>query len=262
MSGRLDGQVAIVTGAAGGLGLGAVERLAEEGADVVLADIKSSVEDTCKKVKNDFPKNRGYSTIVDVTAAGAVDEMVNQAVERLGRLDVILNNAGTAQKVCPLADTPDELFDSVVDINLRGVFNGSRAAARVMREQRSGCIINIGSWYGQQGHANTSVYCASKAGVIRMTECLAMEMAPYGVRANCVCPGNMATDLHWLPLREEAKMKGITFEEADRLMKESIPLGRQGTAREIGDAVVFLASAESSYITGASLNVNGGVLFG
>jgi NAD(P)-dependent dehydrogenase (short-subunit alcohol dehydrogenase family) len=262
MKGRLEGQVAIVTGAAGGLGLGAVERLAEEGADVVLADVKPSVEEMWTRLQKDFPDNRGYSTVVDVTSASAVNEMVVQAVERLDRLDVILNNAGTAQKVCPIADTPDELFDSVIDINLRGVFNGCRAAARVMRDQRGGSIVNIGSWYGQQGHANTSVYCASKAGVIRMTECLAMEMAPYGVRANCICPGNMATDLHWMPLREEAKMQGITFEEADRLMKESIPLGRQGTAREIGDAVVFLASAESSYITGASLNVNGGVLLG
>lgn len=261
MSARLDGQVAIVTGAAGGLGLGAVERLAEEGADVVLADLKPTVEDTWTRLQQDFPDNRGYATIVDVTSAGAVDEMVDQAVRRLGRLDVILNNAGTAQKVCPIADTPDDLFDSVIDINLRSVFNGCRAAARVMREQRSGNIINIGSWYGQQGHANVSVYCASKAGVIRMTECVALEMAPYGVRVNSICPGNMATDLHWIPLREEAKMMGITFEEADRLMKESIPIGRQGTAREIGDAVVYLASAESSYITGASLNVNGGVLF-
>ena len=261
MSGRLEDQVAIVTGAALGLGRGIVLRLAEESAHVVLADVDPKVEETSAELLGRFPNNRGFATIVDVVSAQAVDGMVRGAIERLGRLDLIVSNAGIGQKVLPVADTPDEIFDRVIDVNLRGVFNGCRAAARVMREQRSGCIINIGSWYGKRGHANVAVYCASKAAVIRLTECVALEMAPYGVRVNSICPGNMDTRLHWIPLREEAELRGISFEEANREMRAGIPLGRQGLPKEIGDAVVFLASDESSYITGTALNVNGGVLF-
>ena len=261
MSGRLEGQVAIVTGAATGLGRGTAFRLAEEGADVVLADIKPEVEETWGEVQEQFPTNRGYAIIVDVASARGVDRMVGETVERLGQLDLIVNNAGVGQPILPLVDTPDELFDHVIAVNLRGVFNGCRAAARIMQEQGSGSIINIASWYGKQGHANTAVYCASKAGVIRLTECLALEMAPYGVRVNSICPGNMDTDMHWIPLREEAELRGITLEQADRELRESVPLGRRGAPKEIGDAVVFLASEGAAYITGTALDVNGGVLF-
>jgi NAD(P)-dependent dehydrogenase (short-subunit alcohol dehydrogenase family) len=261
MSGRLENQVAIVTGAALGLGAGTVLRLAEEGAHVVLADIDPKVEETAADLLKRFPGNRGFPTLVDVASTQAVDEMVSGTVERLGRLDLIVNNAGIGQKLLPVADTPDEIFDRVIDVNVRGVFNGCRAAARVMREQRSGSIINIASWYGKLGHANTGVYCASKAAVIRLTECVALEMAPYGVRVNSICPGNMDTRLHWIPLREEAELRGVTYEQAKIDIKASIPLGRQGLPKEIGDAVVFLASDESSYITGTAMNVNGGVLF-
>ena len=261
MTGRLKGQVAILTGAARGLGRATVLRLAAEGAEVVLADIQPEVEEAWAEVQQQFPKNRGFATIVDVTVSQDVDRMVNQVIEQFGRLDLIVNNAGVNQSMMPVAQTPDEIFDHIIDVNLRGVFYGCRAAARVMREQRSGCIINIGSWYGKQGFANFGLYCASKAAVIRLTECLALELAPYGVRVNSVCPGNMATEMHWQALRDEAKLRGISFEDMDRSVNESIPLGRQGSPEEYADAVVFLASVEASYITGEALNLNGGTLF-
>ena len=261
VSGRLEGQVAVVTGAAQGLGRSTVLWLMAEGAEVVLADIQPKVEEAWTEARQRFPENRGFTTMSDVTSAQDVDRMVDQVVERLGRMDLIVNNAGVNQPMMPVAEVPDEMFDRIIGVNLRGVFNCCRAAARVMREQRSGCIINIGSWYGKQGFANFGVYCASKAAVIRLTECLALELASYGVRVNSICPGNMATEMHWQALRDEAKLRGITFEEIDRLVKESIPLGRQGKPEEIGDAVVFLASEEASYITGEALNVNGGTLF-
>jgi NAD(P)-dependent dehydrogenase (short-subunit alcohol dehydrogenase family) len=261
MSGRLDGQVVILTGAARGLGRATVLRLAAEGAEVVLADVQPEVEETWGEIQRQFPKNRGFPAIVDVTVSKDVDRMVSQVVERFGRLDLIVNNAGVNQSMMPVAETPNEIFDQIMDVNLRGVFYGCRAAARVMREQRSGCIINIGSWYGKQGFANFGLYCASKAAVIRFTECLALELAPYGVRVNSICPGNMATEMHWQALRDEAKLRGIAFEEMDLSVKESIPLGRQGSPDEYADAVVFLASAEASYITGEALNLNGGTLF-
>ncbi len=130
-----------------------------------------------------------------------------------------------------------------------------------MRQQGHGGIVNIGSWYGKQGFANFAVYCATKAAVIRLTECLALELAPHGIRVNSICPGNMATDMHWNALREEAKIRGISFEQMDRMVKDSIPLGEQGSPEDIAATVVFLACADSAYITGQAINVNGGCLF-
>ncbi|MCZ7568947.1 MAG: SDR family oxidoreductase [Ardenticatenaceae bacterium] len=248
-------------GGSPGLGRGTALRLAAEGAHVVVADLQPKVMDVWAEMQERFPVNQGYAATVDVTSAEAVNRLVDQVVEQLGRLDLMVNNAGVVQPMVSVAETPDEVFDRVIDVNLRGVFNGSRAAARVMREQHAGCIINLGSWYGKQGFANFGVYCASKAAVIRLTESLALELAPYGVRANSICPGNMATEMHWRALRDEAQLRGITFEEMDHLVKQSIPLGRQGTPDDIGAAVVFLASADGAYITGEALNVNGGCLF-
>jgi len=261
VSGLLEDQVAIVTGAAQGLGRGTALRLAAEGAEVVPADIQPQVEDTWTAVRERFPENGGFPINVDVTTASSVDAMIDQVVERLGGLDLIVNNAGVVQPMVPVADTSDEIFDRVIGVNVRGVFNGCRSAARVMREQGNGCIINLGSWYGKQGFANFGVYCASKSAVIRMTETLALELAPYGVRANSICPGNMATEMHWQALRDESEIRGITFDEMNQLVKDSIPLGKQGTPEDIGAAVVYLASSEGAYLTGQALNINGGCLF-
>jgi len=261
MNGRLEGQIALVTGADQGLGRATTLRLADEGAHVVVADIEPQVANTLAEVQRIHPDHRGFDLTLDVTSGREVDRAVERVVDRLGRLDLLVNNAGVVQPMLPVMDTTDDLFDQVISVNLRGVFNGCRAAGRVMREQRSGCIVNMGSWYGKQGFAKFGVYCASKAAVIRLTETLALELAPYSVRVNSICPGNMATGMHWAALRDEARLRGITFEEMDQQVKQGIPLGNQGAVENIGAAVVFLASQESAYITGEALNVNGGVLF-
>ena len=261
MSGRMEGQIVVFTGAAGELGRPAVLQLASEGAVVVPADIKPAVEETWSEVHRRYPENRGFASITDVASGEAVNRMIDQVVERLGRLDLMVNNAGFNQNLTPVTDITDELFDHIINVNLRGVFNGCRAAARVMREQRSGNMVNTGSWYGKRGFRGFSVYCASKAAVIRFTESVAMEMAPYGVRVNSICPGHMATEMHYAASRDEAKLRGITFEEMDRKTKASIPLGQQGTPEQYADVIMFLASKESSYITGQAINLNGGLLF-
>ena len=260
MAGRLEGRAVLITGAAQGLGRGAASYLAGEGANVVLADILAEVEEAGAEMKERYPGNRGFGVIADVTSGESVDEMVREVTARLGRLDVMVNNAGVNHPMMPVTETPDEVFDRVVGVNLRGTFNCCRAVGKVMRDQGSGSIVNVGSWYGKQGFANFAVYCSSKAAVIRFTESLALELAPRGVRVNSICPGNMATEMHWQALREEAEIRGITFEEVDRQVKESIPLGQQGTCDDIGAAIVYLAT-DGSYLTGQALNINGGVLF-
>jgi NAD(P)-dependent dehydrogenase (short-subunit alcohol dehydrogenase family) len=261
MSGRLEGQVAIVTGAAQGIGSGTAMRLAAEGAQVVCGDLHPNVEKTWGEIRAKHPQNQGYATIVDVTSGEQVNTMIEQAVERLERLDIIFNNAAILQPMMHIIDTPDEVFDRYIAVNLRGVFNGCRAAGRVMKEQRGGCIINMGSWIGKVGIANLAVYCATKAAVIRLTESLAVELAPYGVRANSICPGNIMTDMHRQAVRDEAELYGITFEEMDQRVKRTIPLGYQGTPEDIASAVVYLASSDGAYVTGQALNINGGVIF-
>ncbi len=261
MNRRLNDQVAVVTGAAQGIGKVIAMRLAAEGAHVVLTDILPTVDDAAAELRQRYPDNRAYAAPMDVTQGVQVNCVLDDAARRLGRLDLLVNNAGANHPMTPLTDISDETFDRIVGINLRGTFNGCRAAARIMREQGSGGIVNIGSWYGKQGFANFSVYCCTKAAVIRLTECLALELAPHGIRVNSICPGNMATDMHWNALREEAKIRSISFEQMDRLVKDSIPLGQQGSPEEIAAAVVFLASDQSAYITGQAINVNGGCLF-
>lgn len=261
MGGRLEGKVAIVTGAFGGIGRGTCLRLAREGVDVVCTDLHPRVEETWAAIRAAHPQNRGYAVAADVTSAQDVEQLVKGVVDRLGHLDILFNNAGALQPMLSVMETPDEVFDKNINVNLRGVFYGCRAAGRVMREQRSGCIINTGSWYGKQGFANFGSYCASKAAVIRLTESLALELAPYHVRVNSICPGNMATEMHYQAVRDEAKMRGISFEEMDGVIKRSIPLGQQGTADDIASAVVYLCSEDGAYVTGQALNVNGGVLF-
>ena len=261
MSGRLQDQVALITGAAQGIGKVTALRLAEEGAHVVLADLLPTVEETTAELREKFPENRGFAVTVDVTRSEQVDSMVNDTMERLGRMDIMVNNAGVNHPMTPVAELTDETFDRVINVNLRGTFNGCRAAARVMPPQKRGCIVNTGSWYGKQGFAYFGVYCASKAAVIRFTESLALELAPAGIRVNSVCPGNMATDMHWDALREEAKIRNVTFEEMDREVKDIIPLGNQGKPEDIAAAVVYLASEDGAYVTGQAINVNGGCLF-
>ncbi|MCH2130236.1 MAG: SDR family oxidoreductase [Pirellulaceae bacterium] len=261
MAARLQDQVALITGAAQGIGRVIALRLAEEGAHVVLADLAENVDDTAQELQQKYPGNRGFGMTVDVTKSDEVDRMVEETVKRLGQLDIMVNNAGVNHPMTAVTDLTDETFDRVIGVNFRGTFNGCRAAARVMPEQKQGCIVNIGSWYGKQGFAYFGVYCASKAAVIRFTESLALEMAPHAVRVNSICPGNMATDMHWDALREEAKIRNITFEEMDKMVKDVIPLGKQGRPEDIASTVVYLASEDGAYVTGQAINVNGGCLF-
>jgi NAD(P)-dependent dehydrogenase (short-subunit alcohol dehydrogenase family) len=257
---KLEGKVAIVTGAARGVGRGVVLRLAQEGARVVAADI-SSCEETIAEARAAVPGCDVSAASVNVVEGLSVDALVDSTVRGHEKLDLMVNNAAVVQTMMPMADTPDSEFDRIYNVNFRGVFNGSRAASRVMREQKSGCIVNLGSWYAKQGFANFAVYCATKAAVMRMTEALALEMAPFGVRANTVCPGNTETEMLKKAMTEEAALRNITFEEQLQHVKDSIPLGRLGRAQDIAAAIVYLASADGEYVTGEALNVNGGVIF-
>lgn len=248
--------VAIVTGAAGGLGGGTVRRLVGEGWQVHAVDLDPAVGALA-----DEGAVAGH--VVDVSDAGQVEALVASVVDRHGRLDVMFNNAGVVQPMVGVAD-PDILaqYRRVFDVNFAGVLNGVHSASKVMIEQGHGSIANTASYYGREGVAHFGVYCASKAAVIALTQAAAKELGPYGVTVNAICPGNMATDMHWSALTDEAALSGMAFDDVVAKVRESIPLKRHGTADDIAGAVIWLASQDSSYVTGNEIYVSGGVFVG
>ena len=252
---RFEGKSVVIVGAAGGIGSATAQRFAAEGASLALFDMTPAVHDTLGGLSG----VDGFADICDITDPESCRAGVTAAVERLGGIDVVAVIAGALHPASPAADLPISDWDLMMDVNLKGPFLLTQAAIPQMR--RGGAIVTIGSWYGQSGHAFFSAYCASKAGLIVYTQCLADELAPAGIRANCVCPGNINTGMHRHALEAEAATRGVSFEEMRDIEWAKIPLGVAGPPECIADAVAFLASDDAGYITGASIDVNGGCKF-
>jgi NAD(P)-dependent dehydrogenase (short-subunit alcohol dehydrogenase family) len=250
----LGGRVALVTGAAGDLGSTIASTLAAHGATVLCADPRD-----CTTVAAALPGGRGHAVTLDVTDADAVERVFAAAASDHGRLDILVNNAGVAQPPLALADTPDDVLESVLAVNVKGVLHCARAAARLMIEQRSGRIINIASQAGKCGVANFAVYCASKAAVVAATQAQALELAPHAITVNAVCPGAMLTEMTRETVRLQALASGSDAAELLESQAAAVPLGRLGTADELGEMVAWIASDRSSFTTGASFNITGGM---
>ena len=250
----LRGRVALVTGAAGDLGSAIAGALAALGAIVLCSDIRSSAE-----VVQTLPAGRAHELLLDVTDSAAVERTFALIREEHGRLDVLVNNAGLAHPQAPLSETSDEVIDRVLEVNVKGVLYCARAAARLMVAQGSGRIINIASQAGKCGVADWAVYCASKAAVVAATQAQALELARHGVTVNAICPGPMLTEMTFETLRLEAAATGADFEALLAERCRAVPLGRLGSAAELGEMVAWIASDASSFTTGASFNLTGGM---
>jgi sorbitol-6-phosphate 2-dehydrogenase len=256
-SGRLEGRVAIVTGSGQGIGEGIARRLSAEGCPVLIADVNA---ESAGRVAASLREAGGdaIGIVVNVTDAVSVDAMVAAAMERWGRLDVLVNNAGIIRAKF-ITEMTEADWDAVLAVNLKGAFLCCRAAARVMAEQRSGSIVTISSKSGKKGGQWLSAYCASKFGVIGLTQSIAMDLAAFGVRVNAVCPGNVFATPMWDELYEAYAVKlGIPVERVRDHYTEKVPLGRECHMEDIANVVVFLASEEASYMTGQAINVTGG----
>lgn len=250
----LKNKVAIITGARRGMGKSHALILAKAGAKVVVADI--SLED-CEKVVKEIEKAKGEAMAVkcDVTKKEEIEKMVENTVKKWGRVDILVNNAGIAE-FCPFLEMTEEVWDRTLDINLKGYFLCAQAAAKVMVKQKSGVIVNIASVaMGQQGigFPNIAHYCASKGGIVGMTEALAIELAPFNIRINAVSPGMIDT-----PMIASIKQDKKTMEA----MLTRVPLRRVGKPEEVSNLVLFLASDASSYMTGSTVVIDGGWLAG
>jgi 3alpha(or 20beta)-hydroxysteroid dehydrogenase len=242
---RLDGRVAIITGAAGGIGAATARRFAGEGASLLLTDADAAGARRLADELGDRATSRAHD-VASETDWGAVSA---SALEAHGRIDVLVNNAGVFL-AAPLQETTIEDFRRVMEVNTVGVFLGMRAVAPAMIEQRGGSIINVSSVAGLGGSPYLTAYAGSKWAVRGMTKVVARELAPFGVRVNSLHPGQIDTDMN-------ARQREKTPELLDRLIRR-IPLQRIGTPEEVAHATVYLASEESVYVTGSELVVDGG----
>jgi len=257
VTGRFEGKVAVLMGAAQGMGKVAGQRFAEEGATVVMADVKSDVETSFAEVSTNGAG--GFASVTDITRTNEVQAFVDRVVQEYGRIDVAVAFSGVVQDAALVSDLTEEEWDRVMSVNLKGHFFFAKAVAPQMQRQKSGRMIFIASFWGRKGYAYYAAYCASKAGVISLSQTLAEEMAPHGVTVNSVAPGMINTSMHEKALREEAAERGMSFEDFRDSEWAKIPLGRAGDPEDIVNAVLFLASEEAKYMTGASVDVNGGV---
>ena len=246
-----ENKVALVTGAASGLGLATAKAFAESGASVVLADwnekaVRSAAEELAAQ---------GHKTLAircDVADDVQVEAMVQQTVATFGQLDAAYNNAGIQMVLAETADSPRDDYDRVMAINLRGVWSCMKFELQQMREQGSGAIVNCSSLGGLIGGNRRGTYHAAKHGVIGFTKSAALEYATRGIRVNAVCPGMIQT-----PMSDQMIAEGQD-EELNAMLKAYVPMGRMGRPEEIADAVLWLCSSAASYVTGQSISVDGG----
>ncbi len=248
---RFIGKTAVVTGGANGIGLGIARRLAGEGAAVWIADVDPDVATKAATFGAE-------GVHCDVTDPAAVDALVADVLARGERLDLLVANAGIGGGA-RVAELSDELFRRLMATTLDGVFHACRAAARAMERQRGGAIVAVSSVFGRDTPAGSAAYGAAKAGVIALTQALARELGPSGVRVNAVCPGHIMTDLYVAAVGRRAAATNRTPEAvfADELA--AVPLGRFGTPDDIAGVVAFLASDDAAYLTGQAINIDGGL---
>ncbi len=250
MAGRFAGKVALITGSASGIGEATAKRFAREGAKVVVVDLN---EEGMRRVVGEIQAAGGQASAcaADVADAADADAMVQHAVDTFGRLDILHNNA-TSGAMSLIADMSVEAWDRTVAVNLTAPFLATKFALPVMIDQRGGVIVNTSSAAGVMAEYGLSAYGAAKAGVISLTRSTAIEYARHNIRANCICPGGVATPPTMALM---AAVDGVRAR-----IEKAHPIGRVGTADEIANVVLFLASEEASFITGTAIIVDGGSL--
>ncbi len=258
---ELQGKVAIVTGAGrrGGLGAAMAARLAAEGVRVVLSDRECDAE--MNAVVGDIQSSGGHAVAMacNMLDASGVEQLVARAEAELGRIDILVNNAGVGYLMKPIVEMGVDEWDTVLGVNLRGVFVATQAVARrFMAAGRGGRIVNIASQAAKSGFPHASAYCASKHGLVGLTRVAAIELAAYQVTVNAICPNHVTTSLGAWQNEYFAKLLGKSVEQYLADMRARIPLGRAGLVSDTANTCAYLCSDQAAYITGEAMNVSGG----
>lgn len=253
---RFAGKSVVITGATGGLGRAAAKRFYDEGADIALVDLQQSDLDAFLQTF-DTGKQQIIGIEANVSRGDDVKSYVNETMAALGRIDILFNNAGIEGSISSLEDYDEEIFDRVLQVNIKGVWLGMRYCADAIRKSGGGSIINTASAAGLMATPSLIAYGASKHAVIGMTKSASIELAPAGIRVNAVCPGVINTRM--MRSIEEQTIPDNP-EEYVKAVSEKTPLGRYGEPEEVAGLVAFLASDEATYITGSSYVIDGGLL--
>jgi len=254
---RVKDKIVVLTGAASGIGRATAILFAKEGAKQVLSDIDEEGLNETLKLISDDAKERTKITVVDVRNQNEVKAMIDLAIEKYGRIDVLIVNAGVV-RVGDVETFPDTDYNLLIDVNIKGTHFTCKYAVPYFKKQRSGSIITLASvaaHIGQTAHAN---YCSTKAAVLGYTRALALDLAPYNVRVNSVSPGATDTPMLQSDVAKQAKDRGLLYEEVRKEFEEEGVMGRWAKPEEIATGILFLATEESSYMTGADLRLDGG----
>ena len=255
---RLKDRVAVITGGGGGIGAQICRAFAAEGASVAVGDIRlDAAEEVADELRDSG--HRAVARSFDVADRSRVEAAADSIESELGPLDIWVNNAGVSH-IVPFPECTDELWDETMRVNLRGAFICCQAAIRRMLPRRRGVILNMSSQSGKQGNSHYAAYCASKFGIIGLTQSLAVEHARDGIRVNALCPGVVFTPL-WDAMREDyGRKRDLKPEDVKPYLESKIPLGRLCTPEDVAQTAVFLASDDASYMTGQAINISGGAV--
>ena len=247
---KLDSKTAIITGAGSGIGKAMALKFSENGANIVVADVDlKAAQATVFEIKNAGQNALAVKT--DISDKAQVIEMKEQCLKQFGTIDILVNNAGIIYPPTPLEELPEEYWDRVVKVNLKGTFLCSQVVGKEMIKVKRGCIINIASMSGQGPYLKGGAYSSTKAAILLLTQQLALEWAPYNIRVNSISPGTVVT-----PLSENVYADKEIYEQRAKI----IPLHRPGSPQDIANTALFLASDDSSYITGTDILVDGGLM--
>jgi len=258
----LQDRIALVTGGAQGLGAAICTRLASEGCHIVVADVNEEKAIQTAQSIASIANRRAIAIKVDVSDETQVEAMVSHTVQEFGRLDILVANAGILISE-EITEFPAEKWRAVINVNLFGYFLCAKYAARVMKKQKSGVVLEINSKSGKKGSFKNSAYAASKFGGIGLTQSIALELAEYGVRVNAICPGNLLESPLWVEgpnslFKQYARNRGISEEEVRQFYIDQVPMKRGCTYDDVCNVVAFLASDQAAYMTGQAINVTGG----
>ena len=258
---KLAGQVAIVVGSGRGIGETIARTFAREGAAIALVDL-AKMKAELERIAQEISQNGGkaIAIVADCTDDSQVKQMVDETVRRWGKIDILVNSAGLRGPLVPVQDITEEEWDTVLDVNLKAVFLCCRAVLTVMMQQKSGSIVSISGTAGKEGMALRGSLCAAKWGLLGLTQTIAKEAGPSGIRANIICPGGMDEPELRDMYAERAKGLGMEFSQLEKSVLELTPLRKYAKHDEVAKAALFLASSDSSHTTGESLNVSGGRL--
>jgi NAD(P)-dependent dehydrogenase (short-subunit alcohol dehydrogenase family) len=256
---KLEKRVALITGAAMGIGKAIAMEFMREGANTVVTDINDEMAQKTVHEMNALNGPEAIAIQMDVTDFASIEAAVKHTLDKFGKIDILVNNAGANAKGW-VKDFPEELWDKILDTNLKGTFLCSKAVLPTMITQQYGRIINIASIAGKQGESAGSAYCSSKFGMIGFTQCLALEVAQDNILVNAVCPGPIPTELGELGIRQDAELRGLDPDEFRQWFIERTPFKRQGTPEQVARMCVFVASDDCDFTTGSAFNVNGGII--